>query len=176
MLLKNAKGALPLKGAPKLAVVGPLADDASGLKSDYEGAGDDNTESIYAALARANTGGSTVYSQGVSITGSWSAANSSSSPAIAAVGAAEVVVLVVGLTKAQEHEGMDRKDTLLPAGQAGFAASIFAAAGSTKPVIVILCNVRPVDNCAAFVLSCFTVGFHKQDYSDQQLKIYLAVV
>ena len=35
---------------------------------------------------------------------------------------------------------MDRKDTLLPAGQEALAAAVFKAAGSSKPVIVLLCN------------------------------------
>ena len=138
VLLTNKKGALPLKGGGiQLAVVGPLGDDATGLKSDYEGAGDQNTDTIFGALSRLNTGGSTVFQMGVGVS---KASANGTAAALAAVKAADVTVLVVGLTKAQEHEGMDRKDTLLPAVQESFAAAVFAAAGSSKPVVVILCN------------------------------------
>jgi beta-D-xylosidase 4 len=152
VLLKN-NGALPLAGAGlKLAVVGPMGDDSTGLKSDYEGAQDDNTDTIFAALQRANRGTTSFHLDG--------------DQAVAAVKAADAVVLAIGLTKKQEHEGMvgsssltcgralglahadcapaarpqDRKDTLLPADQTTLASAVFAAAGSTKPVIVILCN------------------------------------
>ena len=125
VLLKN-NGALPLADEGlKLAVVGPMGDDSTGLKSDYEGAQDDNTDTIFAALQRANKGTTTF--------------NLDGDQAVGAVKAADAVVLAIGLTKKQEHEGMDRKDTLLPADQKSLASAVFAAAGS-KPVIVILCN------------------------------------
>ena len=62
---------------------------------------------------------------------------------VQAVEAADVIVLAIGLMKAQEHEGMDRKDTLLPSGQEAFAQQVFKAAGGKRfpsMVIVILCN------------------------------------
>ena len=96
------------------------------LFSDYETAGFDNTDTIFTHLAAANTGGTTTFSQGVpSITG---ANETDLAAAAAAVSAADVTVLAIGLDKSQEHEGMDRKDTLLPANQAALAAKVFAAA------------------------------------------------
>ena len=77
-----------------------MGDDSTGLKSDYEGAQDDNTDTIFAALQRANKGTTTF--------------NLDGDPAVGAVKAADAVVLAIGLTKKQEHEGMDRKDTLPP--------------------------------------------------------------
>lgn len=134
VLLKNS-GGLPLKANVKLAVVGPLGDDAQAYKSDYAGAGDDSTDTIFAALQRANQG-TTTFAMGVPVTG---VHPNTTAAALEMVAAADVTVLCIGITKAQEHEGMDRSDTLLPAGQQALATSVFTAAGS-KPVIVILCN------------------------------------
>ena len=48
---------------------------------------------------------------------------------------------MLGLTKDQEHEGMDRADTLLPGLQETFALQVLAQAGKqTKPVVVVLVN------------------------------------
>lgn len=135
VLLKNEPSALPLKQGIKLAVVGPMGNTVQLLFSDYETAGYDNTDTIYTHLAAMNAGGTTTFEQGTTITGP---ANNITG-AIAAVAAADATVLAIGLDKSQEHEGMDRKDTLLPAGQEALAAAVFKAAGS-KPVIVLLCN------------------------------------
>lgn len=76
-----------------------------------------------------------VYEQGVPITGT--ADPSKVAAATAAVKAADVTVMVLGNAKGQEHEGIDRKDTLLQPCQESFASSVFVAAGG-KPVIVVL--------------------------------------
>ena len=135
VLLKNSKDALPLKAGIKLAVVGPMGNTVQLLFSDYETAGFDNTDTIFTNLEAVNAGGTTTYEQGTTITGP--ATNISA--ATAAVATADATILAIGLDKSQEHEGMDRKDTLLPAGQEALAAAVFKAAGS-KPVIVLLCN------------------------------------
>lgn len=138
-MLKNDKKALPLKtGGIKLAVVGPFGDSASMLKSDYEGAGDDSNETIFGALRRANIGGSTVFASGCAVKGR-KPDPTTITAAEDAVKAADATVVVLGLEKKDEHEGMDRKDTLLPSIQESFAASVFKAAGS-NPVVVVLCN------------------------------------
>lgn len=111
-----------------------MGDSTSLLFSDYETAGFNNDDTIFSHLSAVNAGGTTTFEEGVSLTGSNVTAES-----IASVSAADVTILAIGLSKAQEHEGMDRKDTLLPAGQSAFAAQVFKAAGS-KPVIVLLCN------------------------------------
>ena len=137
-MLKNDKKALPLKsGGIKLAVVGPFADTASMLKSDYEGAGDDSTDTIFGALSRVNVGGSTVFAAGCTVRDKPDPTTVAA--AVSAVKAAEATVMVLGLEKKDEHEGMDRSDTLLPSTQEAFAAAVFKAAGS-KPVVLILCN------------------------------------
>ena len=125
VLLKNAKDTLPLKAGKKIAVVGPMGDTTQLLFSDYETAGFDNTDTIFSHLTAVNTGGTTTFVQGVSIS---SSNTSGVAAAAAAASAADVTVLAIGLDKSQEHEGMDRKDTLLPAGQSDLASKVFAAA------------------------------------------------
>ena len=56
--------------------------------------------------------------------------------AIAAVKGADVTVLVLGIAHSQEHEGMDRHDTLLPPVQSAFATQVLAAAAG-KPVVLV---------------------------------------
>ena len=67
VLLKNAKDTLPLKAGKKIAVVGPMGDTTQLLFSDYETAGFDNTDTIFSHLTAVNTGGTTTFVQGVSI-------------------------------------------------------------------------------------------------------------
>jgi hypothetical protein len=136
VLLKNEPMALPLKPGIKLAVVGPMGNTVQLLFSDYETAGFDNTDTIFTHLAAMNRGGTTTYEQGTTITGP----ADNITAATAAVAAADATILAIGLDKSQEHEGIDRKDTLLPSGQEALAAAVFKAAGSSKPVIVLLCN------------------------------------
>ena len=140
VLLKNEDSTLPLKRGLKLAVVGPMAVEVEGLISDYAVAAmcDDGSykcqPSIADALGQANTDGSTSVSAGVSETGS---NTSGIAEALEAVKGAEVIILVLGQTKATEHEGIDRPNTLLPGIQESFAQQVIAAAGS-KPVVLVL--------------------------------------
>ena len=113
VLLKNGPTALPLKPGIKLAVVGPMGNTVQLLFSDYETAGFDNTDTIFTHLSAMNAGGTTTFEQGSTITGAGNI-----TAATAAVAAADATILAIGLDKSQEHEGMDRKDTLLPAAQA----------------------------------------------------------
>jgi len=64
--------------------------------------------------------------------------NISEIPDALAVGkAADVIVLVLGIDRTIEHEGIDRDDTLLPGMQEYFAVKVFAL---EKPTILILIN------------------------------------
>jgi hypothetical protein len=97
-----------------------------------------NPPSIAEALTNANTGGSTVASIGVQVD---SKDGSNITAALAAVASADAVVLVLGMTRGQEHEGMDRSDTNLPGLQESFALQVIAAAQKVHaPVILVLCN------------------------------------
>jgi beta-D-xylosidase 4 len=143
VLLKNDDGVLPLQRGIKLAVVGPMAVETIKLRSDYaswheNGAqGVDLPPSIADALERANTGGVTTVAPGVEVD---SQNSTGVAGALDAVANADAVVMVLGITRDQEHEGMDRSDTLLPGLQTSFALQVFAKAGEKKPVILVLCN------------------------------------
>jgi len=146
ILLKNDDGALPLKMGMKVAVVGPMSVETKGLLSDY--ANDllmpSTQASIADAIHTANTGGTTTVDIGVDIS---SSDTSKIGTAIAAVKMADAIVMVLGQTKALEHEGIDRKDTKLPGQQENFALQVLAAA-LKKPVVLVLCNggILSIDN------------------------------
>jgi beta-D-xylosidase 4 len=137
VLLKNDASTLPLRRGVHLAVLGPLAFETTGLLSDYaQWAASHTPPSIASALAASNTNGTTESVVGVKV----DSTDASGIPAaLAAARNADVVVLVLGITKAQEHEMLDRKDTKLPGLQRKFADQVIDAARG-KPVVLVLCN------------------------------------
>jgi hypothetical protein len=54
------------------------------------------------------------------------------------VRAADVTVLVIGITKAEEHEGIDRQDTLLPGQQLNFTEQVLATAHAAGHRVVVV--------------------------------------
>lgn len=147
VLLRNSDSLLPLKGT-KVAVVGSHALATRDLLSDYYGdevcfgaptgspkTADGCIATIGGSVAAANArhGGETRVVPGVGVT----QASNTSAAALEAVGWAEVVVLTVGLSHGLEHEGMDRRDTELPAPQLDFALRVLAAG---KPVVLLMVN------------------------------------
>lgn len=138
VLLKNDDSTLPLAQGARIAVLGPLGNDALALVSDYAKQGPvANDATIYQQLAAANVGGTTVFEKGVDVD---SLDSSGIASALHAVGAADAVVLALGITRAQEHEGIDRQDTDLPGLQEHFALQVAASAAGKKPLVLVLCN------------------------------------
>lgn len=82
---------------------------------------------------------------GVDVTGK---AQSDMAAALALAKSADVVVLAVGIAKSQEHEGMDRGDTLLPAGQLNF--SLVRVWSGWCPVSVL--GLRPISTRLSVVV------------------------
>lgn len=142
VLLKNGNtgdstGApLPLKPGVRLAVVGPMAFEKEGLLPDYAQKATVARLTIAEELAAANAGGNTEAQIGVDVD---SKDESKMSAALSAVKAADITVMVLGITRDQEHEGIDRQDTLLPGLQGEFASRVFNASAG-KPVVLVLCN------------------------------------
>jgi xylan 1,4-beta-xylosidase len=160
VLLKNEGGVLPVDvWAPSLAtvaVVGPHAVTQRELVGDfYEDAlcPGPNTAanrsawcvptlgaSVADVLAGAGRGDvSVLVSRGVDVV---SNDTSGVAAALAAVAAADVVVLAVGFDWTHlEHEGADHADSALPGLQPAFAAQVFAAAAARgAPVVLVLVN------------------------------------
>ena len=89
---------------------------------------------IAEAISAVNGPAMTTHAKGVSI----NSQNASGIPAaLALASAADVVVLVLGNDKSQEHEGIDRTDTALPGLQETFAHQVLAL---KKPTILVLSN------------------------------------
>jgi len=86
------------------------------------------------AISWVNSPGKTAYVSGVDINSD----NITGIPAALAAGrAADVIVLVLGIDRTIEHEGIDRDDTALPGKQEYFAVQVF---NLKKPTILIFCN------------------------------------
>ncbi|KAH8066024.1 xylan 1,4-beta-xylosidase [Aureococcus anophagefferens] len=80
---------------------------------------------------------SATYAAGCDVDG----ADDSRIAAAAAAAAADAVILAVGTTHAQEHEALDRSDTLLPGVQEKLALAVLAAAAEASvSVVIVLCN------------------------------------
>lgn len=163
VLLKNQNDLLPLKAGSKLAVVGPMA-VTTDLMSDYAGGTGEagcwpNSDescivSIGQAVATANSGGTTTIHKGVDV----NSKDASGIPAaISAAREADIVVLVIGNDRTQEHEGHDRPDTALPGLQADLAKQITAL---KKPLLLLMSNggALAIDNLVApsdAIVECF---------------------
>jgi beta-D-xylosidase 4 len=149
VLLKHDRDhpALPLKrGRTKVAVLGPLGQTRSGLMSDYAdsercfGGGYDCVPTLAESIRAINDGccccdkGLTTSASGVDVD---SNKTEGIDEALLLGKDANVVVLCLGITKDQEHEGMDRQDTSLPGIQEEFAQLVFDLG---KPVVLVLVN------------------------------------
>lgn len=94
---------------------------------------------LSAALTAANAGGSVDTVMGVSVQGN----DSSWGAAIAAVAAADAVVLVLGTDNNCAGEGTDLGDIGLPGVQSQFGVAVLAtAAAAGKPVVLGKCIVQ----------------------------------
>jgi len=91
-----------------------------------------------------NLGSNVTVAQGVDIS---SSDTSKIQAALDAVAASDQVIMVLGITTQQEHEGIDRSNTLLPGQQENFALQVIAKAAG-KPVILVLINggIVSIDN------------------------------
>eukprot|EP00041_Stephanoeca_diplocostata_P031791 m.1000808 g.1000808 ORF g.1000808 m.1000808 type:complete len:580 (-) comp24028_c0_seq12:1391-3130(-) len=150
VLLKNEGQLLPLKAGSNLAVVGPMAVNQD-LMSDYAGGTGESgcwphsdescIVTIGGAIAQLNDASrqdGTPVLRGVDVN---SQDGSGIAEAIAAAQEADVVVLVLGNDRTQEHEGIDRPDITLPGLQEQFALEIL---GLKKPTVLIMANGGPL--------------------------------
>ncbi|KAF2295739.1 hypothetical protein GH714_033780 [Hevea brasiliensis] len=140
VLLKNDKKFLPLnkKAVSSLAIIGPLANNATNLGGDYTGYPCD-PRSLFAGLKSHVT--ETSYSVGCPDVSCYSDAQFHEAIDIAK--SADYVIVVAGLDLSQETEELDRVSLLLPGKQRALVSSV--AAASKKPVILVLTGGGPLD-------------------------------
>lgn len=140
VLLKHEGGVLPIKEGSRVAVLGPLGQTRAGLMSDYEndescyGGGHDCIPTLAESITAINGPSTTTSASGVDID---SNVTSGIADALKLAAEADFIVLCLGITKAQEREGIDRTDTRLPGMQESFAQHVFAVG---KPVVLVLVN------------------------------------
>lgn len=136
VLLKNRGDTLPLPQGRHVAVIGPTVNSSTALTGSYfEAIGPVPT--LAAAVGAVNLGGSTSMVLGLPTVTSTS--TSGFTDVIAAVQAADYVVLALGIDGTVCGEGKDRESIDLPSGQAALLNTTLLAAGS-KPVVVVLTN------------------------------------
>jgi beta-D-xylosidase 4 len=139
VLLKNENRLIPVQSGSKIAVIGPLGQTRAGLMSDYEAdqscfGGTHYCIPTIAESIHAVNGPLTSTAIGVDV----DSQNTSGIPAAVKLAVeADVIILCLGITKDQEHEGVDRIDTALPGQQALLAETILALG---KPVVLVLVN------------------------------------
>ena len=160
VLLADNNHALPLSsGVSSVAVVGPLADNASDQLGPDVPIGYDITkgkvvsvlDGIKAAVPHANV----TYAQGCDPS---CTSSGGFGAAVSAAQSADVTVVVVGEPAADSGEASSRSDISLPGNQLALVQAI-AAAG--KPYVVVLMNGRPLtipwlaDNAPALLESWY---------------------
>eukprot|EP00051_Salpingoeca_urceolata_P017464 m.237925 g.237925 ORF g.237925 m.237925 type:complete len:786 (-) comp18961_c1_seq6:65-2422(-) len=133
VLLKNTPSSLPLKPSevPTVAVIGKNANATRTMQGNYYG----TAPFLISPLDGIATYAKTVYADGSSVP-----------KAVSAAQQAQAVVLVIGLTDSDEHEGHDRSDLILPDNQDDLVAQVTAAAAKdSKPVVVVVMSGSAVD-------------------------------
>ena len=138
VLLKNEKNVLPLKKTTKIALIGPLADNKSELIGNWNGAGNANDCISVLEGLRKQAQGDVLFDSGCEF---FVPKKAGIEPALALAKQADVVVAVVGEQAMMSGEAASRADISLPAVQEDLVLELV---GTSKPVIVILMNGRPL--------------------------------
>ena len=153
VLLQNDKVTLPLKPGAKIAVLGPNSNSAAWQLGNYHerttpaGVLVSPCDGLKAVADGGASAVSCVTPQNCSVGGNSSVSTCFDSASKQAVGAADVVVLFVGVDGSQEAEGHDRTSLLLPGTQLAMVADVTAAAAAAgdTPVVVVVMGGSPVD-------------------------------
>jgi len=141
VLLKNENKTLPLsKKVRKIAVIGPLADDAPAMLGSWSFTGSprDVVTLLAGIRAAVNPGTEVIHVPGCDVTGKQAA---DFSAALVAARQADVVVAVVGETSQMSGEAASRLELGLPGYQLDLLKTVYETG---KPLVVILINGRPL--------------------------------
>jgi len=144
VMLKNEKGVLPLvKGAARLAVIGPLADASAEMRGPWWGAAPpEGHVSVAAGLREMLAETRVLHAAGVAINGE---DVSGIAAALDLCAHADAILLCVGEAATMSGEAASRAHLGLPGRQREFAEAVFERAKRLrKPVIVILFSGRPL--------------------------------
>lgn len=135
----NKKPCLPFLRNQRIAVVGPHSNSTTAFLSNYFGrrcpSGNDADCMItpVAAIAQANANGTTVSAMGCEIDGPKE--NIAQAQEIAA--SADAIVVMVGLDRSQEAEGLDRLHTILPGHQVRLVETILEIDNPRTVVVLV---------------------------------------
>ncbi|MBI3549712.1 MAG: beta-glucosidase BglX [Elusimicrobia bacterium] len=141
VLLKNEKGLLPLEGPGRtIAVIGPLADDASAMLGTWAGEGkkEDAVTILQGLKSEAPAGTKIRHARGCDAD---CKTTDGFAAAVDAARNADVVVAVVGETGDMNGEAASRSTLDLPGRQLELVQALHATG---KPVVAVLVNGRPL--------------------------------
>lgn len=140
VLLKNKGNILPLEKNKKIAVIGPVADDAHNLMGSWFARGNDG-DLISLLEAMRDTFGkrNVIYSQGC---GYDSISPEQIKGALDAAKKASVIVLCIGEKGNWSGENASRSSLALPEAQLRLVDELSATG---KPIVVVLSNGRPLE-------------------------------
>ena len=156
VLLKNDKQILPLsKSVKNIAVIGSLANSRQDMMGSWSGAGEgDKCVSLLEGLKSKMPNANIVYTEGYKLENNppKMISNTTSTPrdlnglnafedAVKTANAADVVIVVVGERGWMTGEASCRADISLPGAQDDLVRALI---GTSKPVVVILMNGRPL--------------------------------
>jgi beta-glucosidase len=160
VLLKNENKTLPLKkDGRKIAVIGPLADNAEDMLGSwaFTGSAKDVVTILAGIRSAAGDGAQVFYARGCDIDGK---EEIDFSEALEAAGKADVVVAVVGESNMMSGEAASRLELNLPGHQEALLKTLHELG---KPLVVVLSNGRPLaipwaDQHASAILETWQLG------------------
>ena len=139
VLLKN-NGILPLKGAQKIAVVGPLADNRWDLMGNWKGHSEpEEIDTFLAGILREFASCDVRYARGCDVRAE---SSEGFSEAVELARWADVVICCMGEMLNWSGENTSRSSIALPAGQEELLSQLKQTG---KPVVVTLTNGRPLE-------------------------------
>ena len=163
VLLKN-DGVLPLKNAGRIAVIGPLADNASDPRGNWRGHTEPDEVDVYLnGIKREFTGAEIRYAQGCDVEGN--APENMMAKALDLARWSDVVILCLGEKQNWSGENASRTGISLPDGQEALLSNLST---SGKPIVVTLTNGRPLELCrieplASAILEAWQPGVNGSD-------------
>jgi beta-glucosidase len=141
VLLKNKGGLLPLSGTPAhIVLIGPLATSRVEPLGPWDGDGhpDDVVSVLEGIRARAPQGSRISYARGCDID---SGDTRQIPAAVDSARSSDIVILVLGESRAMSGEAASRSSLDLPGHQRELAEAVIATG---KPIVLVLMNGRPL--------------------------------